>query len=65
VSGFDFSDAMVVVTGAGIGRGIAQAFHAAGGRVALGDLRKDAVERAPAGPGGERILADVVGLAGA
>ena len=42
MSGFDFSNAMVVVTGAGagIGQGIAQAFHAAGGRVALGDLRK-------------------------
>jgi len=38
-SGFDFSNAMVVVTGAGagIGQGIAQAFHAAGGRAsALG-----------------------------
>ncbi len=62
MSGFDFSDAMVVVTGAGagIGQGIAQAFHAAGGRVALGDLREDAVERAAAGLGGERIFADVV-----
>jgi NAD(P)-dependent dehydrogenase (short-subunit alcohol dehydrogenase family) len=62
MSGFDFSDAMVVVTGAaaGIGLGIAQAFHAAGGRVALGDLRKDAVERAAAGLGGERIFVDVV-----
>ena len=48
MSGFDFSNAMVVVTGAGagIGQGIAQAFHAAGGRVALGDLRQDAVQRA-------------------
>ena len=62
MTGFDFSDAMVVVTGAaaGIGLGIAQAFHAAGGRVALGDLRKDAVERAAAGLGGERVFADVV-----
>jgi NAD(P)-dependent dehydrogenase (short-subunit alcohol dehydrogenase family) len=62
MNGFDFSDAMVVVTGAGagIGLGIAQAFHAAGGRVALGDLRKDAVERAAAGLGGERIFAGVV-----
>jgi NAD(P)-dependent dehydrogenase (short-subunit alcohol dehydrogenase family) len=34
MSGFDFGDAMVVVTGAaaGIGLGIAQAFHAAGWR---------------------------------
>ena len=41
VNGFDFSKAMVVVTGAasGIGLGIAQAFHAAGGRVALGERR--------------------------
>ena len=62
MSGFDFSNAMVVVTGAaaGIGLGIAQAFHAAGARVALGDLRKDAVERAAAGLGGERAFADVV-----
>jgi NAD(P)-dependent dehydrogenase (short-subunit alcohol dehydrogenase family) len=38
MSGLDFSDAVVVVTGAaaGIGLGIAQAFHAAGARVALG-----------------------------
>ena len=42
MSGFDFSNAMVVVTGAGggIGEGIAQAFHAAGGRVALGDCAR-------------------------
>jgi NAD(P)-dependent dehydrogenase (short-subunit alcohol dehydrogenase family) len=60
--GFDFSDAMVVLTGAGagIGQGIAQAFHAAGGRVALGDLRTDAVERGAAGLDGEQIFADVV-----
>ena len=62
MSGFDFSNAMVVITGAGagIGQGIAQAFHAAGGRVALGDLRKDAVERAAAGLGGERTFAGAV-----
>ena len=62
MSGFDFSNAMVVVTGAGagIGQGIAQAFYAAGGRVALGDLRKDAVERATAGLGGERTFAGAV-----
>src|SRR5260370_13944435 len=62
MSGFDFSNAMVVVTGAGagIGQGIAQAFHAAGGRVALGDLRNDAVERAAAGLGGERTFAGAV-----
>ena len=62
MSGFDFSNAMVVVTGAGagIGQGIAQAFHAAGGRVALGDLRKDVVEHAAAGLGGERTFAGAV-----
>src|SRR5467141_1806610 len=60
--GFDFGNAMVVVTGAGagIGQGIAQAFHAAGGRVALGDLRKDGVERAATGLGGERSFAGAV-----
>ena len=62
MNGFDFSNAMVVVTGAGtgIGQGIAQAFHAAGGRVALGDLRKDAVEHSAAGLGGERTFAGAV-----
>jgi NADP-dependent 3-hydroxy acid dehydrogenase YdfG len=62
MSGFEVGDAVIVVTGAaaGIGLGIAQAFHAAGARVALGDLRKDAVERAAAGLGDERIFADVV-----
>ena len=51
MSGFDFTNAIVLVTGAGavIGQGIAQAFHAAGARVALGDLRKDAVERTATG----------------
>ena len=55
---FDFSGATVVVTGAGsgIGLAIAQAFHAAGARVALGDMNKDAVERTAAGLGGERIF---------
>lgn len=62
ISSFDFSDAMVVITGAasGIGLGIAQAFHAAGGRVALGDLHKDTVERAAAGLGGDRVFTGVV-----
>jgi 3-oxoacyl-[acyl-carrier protein] reductase len=62
MNGFDFSGAVVVVTraGAGIGQGIAQAFHAAGARVALGDLRKDAVERAAAGLGSDRLFAGAV-----
>ena len=62
MSGFDFSDTMVVVTGAGagIGQGIAQAFHAAGGRVALGDVRKDAAEAVAAGLGSERAFAGAV-----
>jgi 3-oxoacyl-[acyl-carrier protein] reductase len=62
MSGFDFSNAMVVVTGAGagIGQGIAQAFHAAGGRVALGDVRKDAAQAVAAGLGGERVFAGAV-----
>src|SRR6266511_330279 len=39
---FDFKDQVVLVTGAaaGIGFGIAQAFHQAGARVAVGDLRE-------------------------
>jgi len=45
---FDFKDDSVLVTGAGagIGLGIAQAFHRAGARVALGDLRDAGLERA-------------------
>ena len=62
MSGFDFSNAMIVVTGAGagIGQGIAQAFHAAGGRVALGDVRKDAAEAVVAELGSERAFAGAV-----
>jgi NAD(P)-dependent dehydrogenase (short-subunit alcohol dehydrogenase family) len=45
---FDFSHASVAVTGAGsgIGLAIAQAFHAAGARVALGDLNAEAARSA-------------------
>jgi NAD(P)-dependent dehydrogenase (short-subunit alcohol dehydrogenase family) len=59
---FDFSGALVVVTGAasGLGLGIAQAFHAAGALVAMGDVRKDAVESAAAGLGAERVFAGLV-----
>lgn len=59
---FDFSGALVVVTGAasGLGLGIARAFHAAGARVAMGDVRKDAVESAAARLGSDRVFAGMV-----
>jgi 3-oxoacyl-[acyl-carrier protein] reductase len=55
---WDFREAAVVVTGAGsgIGLAIAQAFHAAGASVALGDLHAERVERAAAELGGERVF---------
>ena len=59
--GFDFTDQVVVVTGAGAGLGqaIAQAFHAAGARVALGDVREAPLERVHAALG-ERAFAHAV-----
>ena len=50
---FDFSGHVVLVTGAGagIGQAIAQAFHAAGARVALGDMREAPLTRTAAGLG--------------
>ena len=45
---FDFTGHVVCVTGAGagIGFGVARAFHEAGARVALGDVREPALDRA-------------------
>jgi 3-oxoacyl-[acyl-carrier protein] reductase len=59
---FDFTDQVVVVTGAGagIGQGIAQAFHAAGARVALGDLREAPLKQAAGKLGAERVFAQAV-----
>jgi len=53
---------VVVITGAGAGIGVAmaQAFHAAGALVAMGDLRHDKVERAAADLGPERSFAGAV-----
>src|SRR5437870_12762990 len=59
----DFKGHVVLVTGAaaGIGFGIAQAFHGAGANVALGDFREDAVKRAADRLGrGDRISTHVV-----
>jgi 3-oxoacyl-[acyl-carrier protein] reductase len=56
---FDFTDHSVLVTGAagGIGLGIAQAFHQAGARVALGDLHEPGLARAAERLGGsERVF---------
>jgi len=58
---FDFSGTTVVVTGAGagIGEGMARAFHAAGAKVALGDLREAPLKRAAAALG-ERVFSQVL-----
>jgi len=55
-------DKVVVITGASgrIGPGLAQAFHAAGALVALGDMRRDMAERVAADLGGERTFAGVI-----
>src|SRR6266704_2240192 len=60
MNAFDFSEQTVLVTGAatGIGLGIARAFHGAGARVAMGDLREGPLGRAASGlGGGGRVLA--------
>jgi len=53
---------IVLITGATgrIGLGMAQAFHAAGALVALGDLHQDTVERAAADLEGKRTFAGIV-----
>jgi 3-oxoacyl-[acyl-carrier protein] reductase len=58
---FDFTNHVVLVTGAaaGIGQGIARAFREAGARVALGDVREPALRRTAAALG-EGVFAGVV-----
>ena len=58
---FDFTDHVVLVTGAGagIGQAIARAFHEAGARVALGDVREAPLQRA-ASALGPAVFAQVV-----
>ena len=57
---FDFSGHVVLVTGAGagIGQAIARAFHAAGARVALGDLREAPLTAHRVRAGGRGVRAD-------
>jgi 3-oxoacyl-[acyl-carrier protein] reductase len=60
---FDYSSHVVLVTGAGagIGFGIARAFHEAGARVALGDFREAALQRSLARLGTtDRVFGQVV-----
>jgi threonine dehydrogenase-like Zn-dependent dehydrogenase len=58
---FDFDETVVAVTGAGsgIGLAIAQAFHAAGAPVALGDLDGERAARAAAALGRVRVFCGV------
>jgi len=61
MTGTDFSDRAVLVTGAarGLGKQIAKAFHARGAQVALNDLEDDAIAAAIADLGGGPRLAAV------
>ncbi|HKW91781.1 MAG TPA: SDR family NAD(P)-dependent oxidoreductase [Methylomirabilota bacterium] len=54
----EFKDQVVLVTGggAGIGLGIAQAFHRAGAKVAIGDLREPSLHRAAERLGPARVF---------
>jgi 3-oxoacyl-[acyl-carrier protein] reductase len=58
----DFTGHVVLVTGAaaGIGYGVARAFHAAGAHVALGDVREQPLKRAASELGGDGIFHPVV-----
>lgn len=59
----DFSGQTVLITGAGagIGYGIAEAFHNAGAKVALGDFRQQALDRSLSKLGAsERVFTQVV-----
>jgi 3-oxoacyl-[acyl-carrier protein] reductase len=59
---FDFKDHVALVTGAGagIGQAIARAFHAAGARVAVGDMREAALKRTVAELGGDGVFSQAV-----
>jgi 3-oxoacyl-[acyl-carrier protein] reductase len=58
----DFTNHVALVTGAGagIGQAIARAFHAAGARVAVGDMREAALKRTAAELGDDGVFAQVV-----
>jgi NAD(P)-dependent dehydrogenase (short-subunit alcohol dehydrogenase family) len=65
---FDFTGHVVCVTGAGagIGFGVARAFHEAGARVALGDVRESALDRAVSRLGAmAQVFSGVVDVRGA
>src|SRR5262245_33463404 len=64
--GFDFNGQVVLVTGAaaGIGFAIAQAFHGAGARVAIGDVREPALTQAAGRLGGDGIFAHPLDVRG-